>query len=64
MNEYEFTITSTMEVRRCYMVVSDSRYNAESVGLRRYVSGDGEYTEEVLSESIREVKTKDMGEIE
>ena len=64
MNEYEVIITSTMEVRRCYLVVSGGRYNAESVALRRHEEGDGEYTEETISESIREVKTKDMGEIE
>ena len=64
MNEYEVTIKSTMDVKRTYLIVGLCRESAESVGLSRYVSGDGEYTEEVLSESIREVKTRNMGEIE
>jgi len=64
MNEYEVTIKSTMDVKRTYLVVGLCRESAESVGLRRYVSGDGEYTEEVLSESIREISTKKTGEIE
>ena len=64
MEEYEVTIKSTMDVKRTYLVVGICRDSAESVGLSRYVSGDGEYTEEVLSESIKEISTKKTGEIE
>ena len=64
MNEYEVTIKSTMDVKRTYLVVGLCRESAESVGLSRYVYGDGEYTEEVLSESIKEISTKKTGGIE
>ena len=64
MKEYEVTIKSTMELERVYLVVAKSTDQAESVALRRYEEGGGEYTEETLYESIREISTQSKGEIE